>query len=189
MSARGKLTAKQQMFVKEYLIDLNATQAAIRSGYSKGTASQIGHENLMKPDILAALEEANKERQKEANITPAMVLKELAALAFVDVRAAFDENGNLLPVPDMPENVAKAIGGFDVSIYKDKNNDGIETITNKVKFIDKKGALDLLGKHFSLFTEKLDLTNSDGTLQLSDLELARRMALLLQKGEQEAAKH
>ena len=63
--AEKKLTVKQQRFCDEYLIDLNATQAAIRSGYSKKTARQIGQENLTKPDIKEYIEKKMKQKEKE----------------------------------------------------------------------------------------------------------------------------
>lgn len=71
------LTAKQQRFVEEYLIDLNATQAAIRAGYSEKTAYSIGQENLKKPDIAAEIEKRQDKLGEEAEITAEWVLKEL----------------------------------------------------------------------------------------------------------------
>lgn len=75
------LTAKQQMFVLEYLVDLNATQAAIRAGYSQKTAEQIGYENLRKPEIAAAIAEAMASRSKKVSVTTEDVLKSI-----VDIR-------------------------------------------------------------------------------------------------------
>lgn len=74
-SGGRKLTAKQQRFVEEYLIDLNATQAAIRAGYSKKTARQIGEQNLSKLDIAAAIDSAKQERSDRTEITQDMVLR------------------------------------------------------------------------------------------------------------------
>ena len=73
----ANLTPKQQRFVEEYLIDLNATQAAIRAGYSEKTAKSIGQENLTKPDIQKAIEEAQNKRQEQTQIDAAYVLKRL----------------------------------------------------------------------------------------------------------------
>ncbi|MGC0154838.1 terminase small subunit [Chromobacterium vaccinii] len=81
----AKLTPKQKRFVDEYLIDLNATQAAIRSGYSEKTARQIGEENLTKPDIRAAIESAQKARAERTEITADMVLQRWWELANADV--------------------------------------------------------------------------------------------------------
>lgn len=77
----GELTAKQAKFVEEYLVDLNATQAAIRAGYSSDTARAIGCENLTKPDIAEAIASAQQKRSERTEITQDMVLAELWAIA------------------------------------------------------------------------------------------------------------
>src|SRR4051812_9638179 len=94
----SRLTAKQQRFVEEYLVDLNATQAAIRAGYSEKTAYKIGAENLRKPQIQEAVAQARGKLSKQTQITSERVLQEYARLAFLDIRKAFDANGNLKPV-------------------------------------------------------------------------------------------
>ena len=76
-----KLTPKQARFVQEYLIDLNAAQAAIRAGYSAKTARVIGHENLTKPDIAAAIEKAMAERAERTELTADWVVDELRKIA------------------------------------------------------------------------------------------------------------
>ena len=75
LSESAAMTPKQEAFVREYLVDLNATQAAIRAGYSKRTAHVIGHENLTKPEIAAAIETAMNERAKRTEITADYVLE------------------------------------------------------------------------------------------------------------------
>lgn len=158
-----KLTAKQAAFVDEYLIDLNATQAAIRAGYSENTASETGYENLRKPQIAEAIKEAQDKRSERTEITQDMVVKELARIAFLDIRQAFDEEGKLLPIKDMPEDVARAIGGMDVvTTLNGSGEDAVLELLKKVKIIDKKGALELLGKHLKMFTDKHELTGKDG---------------------------
>lgn len=81
----GKLTNKQKRFIEEYLIDLNATQAAIRAGYSSDTAKDIGCENLAKPNILAHVSKALAERSKRTGINQDRVIRELAKIAFADI--------------------------------------------------------------------------------------------------------
>lgn len=80
----GKLTAKQARFVEEYMLDLNATQAAIRAGYSARTAASIGEENLRKPEIAATLREAQQARSERTAIDQDMVLREWLAIATAD---------------------------------------------------------------------------------------------------------
>jgi phage terminase small subunit len=81
MADRG-LTPKQQIFVTEYLVDFNATRAAIAAGYSERTAGKIGSENLQKPEIKAAIAEATKARQVDTGVTADRVVAEIASLAF-----------------------------------------------------------------------------------------------------------
>ena len=76
------LTAKQQRFVEEYLVDLNATQAAIRAGYSPETARSIGSENLSKPDIADAIAEGRAKLSEKCEVTAERVIRELALIGF-----------------------------------------------------------------------------------------------------------
>jgi len=87
------LTPKQQLFVNEYLVDLNATQAAIRAGYSPKRADAMGHENLRKPEIAAALMERMNKRAEQTQIDAEWVLKRLAQDATADVADLYHENG------------------------------------------------------------------------------------------------
>lgn len=155
------LTAKQARFVAEYLIDLNATQAAIRAGYSKKTAQMIGFENLSKPIISEALSERMRAREARTEITQDRVLQEYAKLAFLDPRRFYDESGALIPVNLLPADVAAALVGVDVTDTYDKESNAVIT-TKKVKFIDKKGALDSVARHLGMFNDKLQMTGKDG---------------------------
>lgn len=150
------LTAKQQLFVDEYLIDLNATQAAIRAGYSAKRADAIGHENLRKPEIAAFLAERMKARSDRTEITQDRVLQEYAKLAFLDPRRFYDELGGLKPVHLLDADVAAALVGVDVTDSFDKESNAVIT-TKKIKFVDKKGALDSVARHLGMFTDKLEV--------------------------------
>lgn len=77
-----KLTTKQRRFIQEYIVDYNATQAAIRAGYSENTAGGIGAENLKKPQIQAAIHEELEKQSKRTNVTADRIVQELAAMAF-----------------------------------------------------------------------------------------------------------
>ena len=79
------MTAKQQLFVEEYLLDLNATQAAIRAGYPKKSARAVGHENLTKPDIAAAVSREFARRSERTEITQDKVLAQLALIGFAEM--------------------------------------------------------------------------------------------------------
>jgi len=156
------LNPKQAQFVKEYLIDLNATQAAIRAGYSKRTAEQQGSRLLSNAKVKEEVQKAMDKRSERTEITQDMVIDELARIAFLDIRQAFNENGELLEIPDMPEDVARAIGGMDVSKYTERGEDGGTETTKKIKIIDKKGALELLGRNLKMFTDRKEIAGPKG---------------------------
>lgn len=160
------LTPKQQAFVNEYLIDLNATQAALRAGYSEKTAGKIGGENLQKPEIQQAIQASMEARGKRLEITAERVILELARIAFADTRKLYDADGNLKPIHELDDDTAACIGGVKVKVV-----DG-ETTTTDVKIWPKDKALDLLAKHFALFTDRLELAVSQKTVaSMSDAEL------------------
>ena len=178
-----KLTPKQQLFVQEYVADLNATQAAIRAGYSKKTAYSIGHENLSKPEIQEAIAEYTKSKCETVGINIEEVLREYRRIAFLDIRKAFDENGHLLPIHEMPEDVARAIAGVDVTSLNSEDNQ--LTITSKIKLIDKRGALQDLGKYLKMFADRVEHTGKNGEdlfPELDEFEFARRVAFILEEG-------
>lgn len=167
------LTAKQQRFVEEYLIDLNATQAAIRAGYSEATAKEIGCENLTKPNIAAAVAEAMQKRSERTEITQDMVLRELAKLGFSDIRKAINWNGHLVTEEDNPDGgdilVIKNIVTNNVTLIDSEKLDddtaaAIAQISQNatggvtLKMHDKKGALVDIGKHLGMFVERTEST-------------------------------
>lgn len=136
------LKEKQIRFCEEYLIDLNATQAAIRAGYSEKTAHSIGAENLIKPEIQNYLQKRRDELANSLNITQERVLKELAAIAFSDSRKFFAEDGALKPITDLDDESSAAISGMDIEEIK---QDGFTVGTvKKLKRWDKVKALDSL---------------------------------------------
>lgn len=138
------MTPKQQRFCDEYLVDLNATQAAIRSGYSEDTAKVIGCENLTKPYIKSYISERQKQLQEKTHITQEMVLAEYAKLAFFDIRKIFDDDGRLKPIQDIDDQTAGAITAIES--YEEVSQVDEETfkqgINRKIKVSDKRAALD-----------------------------------------------
>lgn len=149
------LTPKQQKFVQEYLVDLNATQAAIRAGYSEKTAGAIGHENLMKPEIAAAIAEARKTVAEKLGITAERVLTEYARIAFLDIRRAFDDDGRLKDIHSLDDDTAAAISSIEAEDLYEGRGESREHVgrLHKVKLSDKKAALDSLAKHIGLLSD------------------------------------
>lgn len=194
------LTAKQKRFCDEYLIDLNATQAAIRAGYSEKTAYRTGADNLRKPQIEEYIAKRQKELSRSTEITQERVIKELALIAFsnnadyahvVEKKMKAEVDGALVDVLDedgkpvmyrtvepvlteeLTEEQKRAL-----AVIK-KGRDGLE-----VKSCDKVKALELLGKHLGIFTDKIEANVNDTTRsELSEL-LAQRKA----RGEPDASK-
>lgn len=149
----AELTDKQQRFCDEYLIDLNATQAAIRAGYSEKTAKEQGYENLTKPHIQEYISERQLAISNKLNINQERVLNEYAKIAFFDIRKLYNDDGSLLPIQDIDSDTAGAISGMES--YEEKTQAGEETmvagVVRKVKIWDKIKALEGLGKHLGIF--------------------------------------
>lgn len=157
-----KLTDKQQRFVEEYMIDLNAAQAAIRAGYSVNTAKEIGCENLTKPNIQEAIQKRKIELSEATDITAKRVLEEYAKIAFSDVRELFTPDNNLYDIRQLDDKTAGAISSIEVDVM---TMSGMAVgDTKKIKMYDKIRALDALGKHIGLFEKdnkqkNLEVTN------------------------------
>jgi len=156
MNRTGKLTAKQATFLDEYLTDLDATQAAIRGGYSKRAARQIGDENMSKPAISAAIAEARAGRSVRTEIIADRVVRELARIAFFDVRKAFNPDGTMKPLDQLDDDAAAAIAGIEVSELRDGDGN-VVGVLKKLKICEKLGALDKLGRFLGMWNDKLKL--------------------------------
>ena len=159
----NKLTPKEKRFCEEYIIDLNATQAAIRSGYSRHTARSIGSENLTKPAIIAEIEISKANRAERAGIDASWVLNRLATEAEADINDIFDDEGAVLPVSEWPRIWRQGlVTGIDVEIIK--GPDGYDkVIVKKIRFSDRVKRLELVGKHVSVkaFDERVSIGVDD----------------------------
>lgn len=139
--------------MQEYLVDLNATAAARRAGYSTKTADRIGPELLGKTCVSQAIQEAQKARQERTEITQDMVIRECARLAFFDVRKMFDKNGKPLDISQLDDDTAAALVGLDVQDVVDSDGDYVGYV-KKYKMADKIKALELLGRHLGIWEPK-----------------------------------
>lgn len=147
-----KLTPKQERFCEEYLIDLNATQAAIRAGYSANTANEQGAQNLAKLSIQEKITELKAERSQRTEITQDRVVKELAAMAFAkatDYAQIADVGGKVAIMLTPTAQLTKAQQAGIVGIKQTQA--GIEVKLDKTK------ALELLGRHLGMFKDKIEL--------------------------------
>lgn len=144
--AQRKLNPRQQRFVDEYLIDLNATQAAIRAGYSPRTATAIASENLAKPSISDAIACAMAERSKRTGITQDRVLQELAKVAFIKLTDIVDDTGKIKAnATDEDKACIESIK------YKKTDTDTGFSEEREVKASPKLKALELIGRHLGMF--------------------------------------
>lgn len=133
------------------MIDLNATQAAIRAGYSPDTAKAIGCENLTKPDIRAHIDRAMAERSRRTGVNADRVVQELAKIAFVNATDVIDPKTATVKEDALPEDTA-AIQSVKVKTF---GEDGLE---REIKMADKLKALEMLGRHLGMFKDKLELS-------------------------------
>lgn len=169
----ANLTPKQQRFVEEYLIDLNATQAAIRAGYSEKTAKEIGSENLTKPDIQKAIEEAQNKRTEQTQIDAAYVLRRLVEIDQMDVLDIMDDNYCLKPIGDWPKIWRQYISNIEnLEEFEGFGDERTQSgWLKKIKWPDKTKNLELLGKHVSVgaFKDKIEHSGKLEIQSLSDL--------------------
>jgi len=189
-----KLTAKQQRFVDEYLIDLNGTQAAIRAGYSEKTAKAIASENLTKPDVIAAVQSAQAARAQRTQLDSDWVLERLSTEAVADLADIYDDKGALKPIREWPLIWRQGLIAGVETAQEFEEVDGKKVpigLVHKVKISDRIRRVELIGKHTKngAFVEKHEHTGANGgpiqTEELSDTERARRVAFLLSKATRE----
>ena len=165
-SAAKVLSPKQERFAAEYLVDLNATQAAIRAGYSPKTAGVQGFDLLKKPEIAAAIERQRHVHAKSTGLTVERVLTEAMRLAFFDIRKLTDAEGNPLPINQLDDDTAAAIQGLELATERMRGDeDGAETVVRKYKAADKNVALERLFKHLGLFAKDNAQTNPAEAMQ------------------------
>ncbi|WP_267369236.1 MULTISPECIES: terminase small subunit [unclassified Pantoea] len=149
------LTDKQEMFCREYLIDLNATQAAIRAGYSDNTARKIGSENLTKPDIAQRIIDLKSERNERVEVNADYVLRRLVEIDEMDVLDILKDDGGLKMVHEWPKVWRTTLSGLDIlTTVTNFDDTTMENILKKIKWPDKVKNLELLGKHISVMAFK-----------------------------------
>lgn len=147
-----KLTDKQKKFVEEYLIDLNATQACIRAGYSVKTAKEIGAQNLTKLNIQEAISRAMAERSRRTGINQDRIVQELARIAFVKITDVVDPDGEINTNASDDDLAC-------IESYKVEDSDSVNGSSSKreVKLASKIKALELLGKHVGMWNDKIQV--------------------------------
>lgn len=146
------MTKKQKRFIEEYLVDLNATQAAIRAGYSPESASTIGSENMQKPEIRARVDRALAEQSRRTGINSDRAVREIARLALANAADIIDPATATVKDGVSRDDTA-AIASVRVKITQTADGPAVE---REIKLYDKNKALELLGRHLGMFTDKVE---------------------------------
>ena len=158
-----KLTDKQEKFVNEYLIDLNATQAAIRAGYSNKTADTQGPRLLQNVGVRTRIDAAMAEQSRRTGVNADRVIRELARIAFVNVPDVINTD-KVTVKKGASEDDTAAIASVRMKVSDSEQGSSIE---REIKFYDKTKALELLGRHQGMFNDKLNITG-EGVVQIVD---------------------
>jgi len=151
--SKKKLTEKQKLFCKYYLISLNATDAAIKAGYSKKTARQIGTENLAKPYIEEYIQEQLVKRNEKLDFEAVDVVNEIKKIASSNATDFIEIIDGRIRVKSLESIDTTFISGAKEIFDKEGNFLGLE-----VKFHDKQKSLDMLMRHFSQYKDKVELS-------------------------------
>lgn len=164
---KDNLNEKQRLFAKEYLVDLNASKAALRAGYAAASAYNQGHELLKNEFVQSVIQEEMDKRAAKVDLSAEKVLTEILKLATSDLRKLFDDKGGLLPPEKWPDDVAASVSSIEIDelfdgFGQDRHQIGF---TKKVRLWDKTKSLELLGRHLKLFTDKLEV---EGDLSIAE---------------------
>lgn len=177
-AAKGALNDREARFVVEYLKDLNITRAAKAAGYSKKTAAAQGSRLLKNVDVAAAVQAGQAKRLERVELKGEDILRELLRIATSDLGQAYDENGDLKAIHDIPEDVRRAIAGIEVDVIgTGDKEDGTGTplgFTKKVKLWDKLRAAELLLKHLGLLKDKVEVEVTASLEELLRLAARRK---------------
>lgn len=146
------LPPKQARFVEEYLLDLNATQAAIRAGYSPKTAYRSGADLLKKPQIRQLIDQYKMERSQRVQMDADRVLERLAEIDAMDVADIFNDDGGLKPLREWPRIWRTYITSLDISELVEGAGEERQVVgvLKKIKWPDKLKNLEMIGRHVSV---------------------------------------
>ena len=152
----------QDKFCREYILTLNFAEAARRAGYSDKVANNSAKKFLENPIIKARLEELQAPTMARYEITAEKIIHELYRIATCDISQAFNEDGSMKLIHEMPEDVRRAIQAVEIDqLFEGFGKYRVQIgHTKRIKFWDKTKALELLAKHFKLLTDKIEHTGS-----------------------------
>lgn len=153
------ITPRQERFCEEYVVDLNGTQAAIRAGYAVNSADVEAARLLGKASVRDCIAELQTGRRRVREIRADRILDTLEAIAYGDVSCFFDEDGDLLPRSEWPEDAHLLVAGIEFNTVE-KGEGAVEHVA-KIKLVDRLKALNMLAQHKALLTQKIEITADD----------------------------
>ena len=170
------LNPQQELFCYEYLIDRNGTRAAIRAKYARISATSTASELLTYPNIKARINELIKQQLDEIKIDATFVLRQILNSANIDINDAYDNNGQLRPISEMPEPLRKSITSIETEeLYEGTGKERTHIGTAKtIKIEGRLKALKLLGQHLKMFTDITEIPGLEGLAEA--IKAARKRA-------------
>jgi phage terminase small subunit len=183
----NKMPRRWALFILEYPKDWDGQAAAIRAGFKPGRARIRASELLSKPEVRAAIADAEAKHLRQAGVTAVKVLTQLANLATSDVRRLFNDDGRLKQPADWDDATAAAVSSIEV--FEEFAGKGEERTfigyVKKIRLWDKNRSLENLAKHFKLLTEKIEFPDKDGKPQdialLDNLQLAAKLMWVMEQ--------
>ena len=180
-----ELTPLQHKFVNNLLIGMDQKNSYIKAGYkARGNSAESKASRLVRNGKVRAVYNKLRARaEKKAVVTRSKILEEYAKVAFLDPRQFFDEHGNLIPIHKLDKNISAALGRMDV--FQRKTKSGEIITTKKIKFLDKKSALDSLARHLGMFNDKVNVGLEAEVIKaiLTGLDNAAREAMRSIEGQ------
>lgn len=169
MKGKGGVHQRRTRFVKEFLIDQNATQAAIRAGYSEKSAKVTGCRLLTDANVLRAIGERNEVINNKLDLTAERLKMELARLCYFDAANFFNPDGSAKAITDLDEDSRRAIAGFEMAeLYEGSGEERKQAgYIKKFKLPDKTRAIELAMRVEKMLIERVEITGAN--------EIARRL--------------
>lgn len=179
----GKVHQRRTRFIKEYLIDQNATRAAIAAGYSEKSAKVTGHRLLTDANVQAQINAGRERISKKLEATVERVTLELMRLAFYDPLEFWNKDGSAKPLHEMDEDARRAIAGLEIAeLFEGKGEErNLAGYIKKFKLADKGANLERLGRHLQMFPTKVEISGSLEIHKVEDGDLQREIDSIMQR--------
>lgn len=170
------LSPKQKKFCQEYIVDLNATQAAIRAGYSQKTANEQGARLLANVSIKKLVSELKEKRAKRTEITADMVIKELAKIGFSNIQDFIGGSNSISDISTIDKEKAASVSSIETTTtIRGKGEDQYAETSTKIKVWDKTKALEQLGRHLGIFEKDNEQNKPDSNTTFTEIIISKKV--------------